>query len=578
MEQTMTTKLKPGLITRLAVRAKAGQPISVVEIIITATAFLALWIGLALTAGGPLYSDELWYIHLGLNNLPAHNVLNRYFHIYLQKLFMELAPSPLVGVQAYWGFLISGTATLVYLAGRMFTRTNTPLHGLLGVVIFFTYRVLAEYSGITVVDTTAMLMVAVLVTLYIYIIRFASGSPWLIAWFGFIFFMALKTKETTLCCAPLLLGFGFDEDERFSLKQLARTLFYFGLGAVGGAVFFIALNTLILKNPLFGLTPSDFKMFSSALATTTDLNPQMSDWYLGYLLPTIPASFLLYVFSGVKIGRRVSPEQRLLWAVPLFLIAFLSVSMIRGDWGIRARHLLPILPVMSLLAPQFLYFGSINTARERLIHLAGLASSGLVFLVALFSLKLVMARGGWDITSFTLYVVFPVVFSGLIVLLVLFDRYPWYGLVAPLVCLGLIFYGPLQSNLKEVFLTRRTAEQFQHRIQPLEFIKPLFRPVEEMRFFISYGVAEHTGSPDANTDEMLSLVNFYYDASTRRENYAFGIFNEKSTPPLLSPVYDYALLTGREFDFLSGPDLLQVGGAYEIYTSAQREYILLVRK
>ena len=67
-----------------------------------------------MNAGGPIFSDEFLYIDAGLRNFAEPSYGNRYFHIYLQKLFMSLAPTPLQGVRIFWGFLIALTAALIY--------------------------------------------------------------------------------------------------------------------------------------------------------------------------------------------------------------------------------------------------------------------------------------------------------------------------------------------------------------------------------------------------------------------------------------------------------------------------------
>ncbi|HSQ17907.1 MAG TPA: hypothetical protein VLM83_09430, partial [Anaerolineales bacterium] len=115
--------------------AWARMPLYPLELILVIVAFAGLWVALAKVAGGPIYSDELWYIQVGLNDISAFNVMNRYFHIYMQKLFMELAPSPLEGVRVYWGFLVACTTALVYLAARLLSARNSILHGLLAVAV-----------------------------------------------------------------------------------------------------------------------------------------------------------------------------------------------------------------------------------------------------------------------------------------------------------------------------------------------------------------------------------------------------------------------------------------------------------
>jgi len=83
--------------------------ISKLEKIISLAAFTAIWVLLAMYGSGPVYSDQLMYVDIGLNNIQNADYGNRYFHVYLQKLFMALAPTPLVGTRIFWGFLVALT-------------------------------------------------------------------------------------------------------------------------------------------------------------------------------------------------------------------------------------------------------------------------------------------------------------------------------------------------------------------------------------------------------------------------------------------------------------------------------------
>ena len=88
--------------------------VSKTEKILIILFFAATWAVLAINAGGPIFSDEFLYIDAGLRSFAEPSYGNRYFHIYLQKLFMALAPTPLQGVRIFWGFLIAVTAALIY--------------------------------------------------------------------------------------------------------------------------------------------------------------------------------------------------------------------------------------------------------------------------------------------------------------------------------------------------------------------------------------------------------------------------------------------------------------------------------
>ena len=65
-----------------------------VECGIVLSLFFGLWVYLTKHAGGPITLDEFWYIEAALNSRAYPEVLNRYFHVYLQKLFFALTGHP----------------------------------------------------------------------------------------------------------------------------------------------------------------------------------------------------------------------------------------------------------------------------------------------------------------------------------------------------------------------------------------------------------------------------------------------------------------------------------------------------
>jgi hypothetical protein len=60
---------------------------------------------------------------------------------------------------------------LVYYNARNFLRGSNPLHGLLAAGFFLSYPIVVDYSGEPAVDLTAMLMVTLYITAYLYGLR-----------------------------------------------------------------------------------------------------------------------------------------------------------------------------------------------------------------------------------------------------------------------------------------------------------------------------------------------------------------------------------------------------------------------
>ena len=258
--------------------------VSKIEIILISLGFLGISIFLATFAGGPIYSDELSHMDTGLNNLKIPYSINRYTHIFLQKPFLQLASTPLNGAKTYWSFVLTLTGLLTYWCARILTRDNHILHAALAATLIFSFNFFIDYSGVTIVDFTAMLMIMVFLTLYIFAARNDFKRPWVIA-LGFIFFLAFKTKESSLIISVLLIGLGFSDGKEFHFQTLGKNLLNFFIGLLSGIFFFIIINTIILRDPLFGFSPASIKAFLASYVTVPlgKIDPKPQGWYAGGL-------------------------------------------------------------------------------------------------------------------------------------------------------------------------------------------------------------------------------------------------------------------------------------------------------
>ena len=308
------------------------------ELILITLGFLAIGIFLAIFAGGPIYSDELSHMDAGLNDLKIPYSLNRYTHIFLQKPFLELASTPLIGAKIYWSFVLTLTGFLTYWCARLLSRENHILHAILAATLFFSFHFFIDYSGVTIVDFTAMLMVMVFITLYIFAARNDFKLSWLIA-LGFIFFLAFKTKETTLIVSVLLIGLGYSNGKEFRYPTLGKNLIKFFLGILGGTLFFIIINTIVLRDPLFGFNLASIKAFLDTYATVSlaKIDPNPQGWYTGGLTTIWLLPFLLYLIAGIKPEGRFIPPIRLLWLLPISLVIFLTSITLWRSYKVDPR-------------------------------------------------------------------------------------------------------------------------------------------------------------------------------------------------------------------------------------------------
>ena len=445
--------------------------ISKTEKILIILFFAATWAVLALNAGGPIFSDEFLYIDAGLRNFPVPNYGNRYFHIYLQKLFMALAPTPLQGVRCFWGFLIALTAALVYFNARTFVRKSSALHGLLALAIFFSYPLITEYSGEPAVDITAMAMVTLYVSVYLYALRNPDKKRIAVIVLGALAFIAFKTKETTIFVNFLLLGFVLDGQGKWSwqaLKDLIRPVL---TGLAAGIGLFIVLDGLILGKPFFAISPATF----AAVFKNYEFQPGFffgpTSWYKVYFLDELLLPFLLFILSAIRLGPNMDARRRLVWIYPLLLAVFVTWNMLKVTFGFIERFYFPALPIIAMLAPQFLRITWPDTRKKWLIY--GLLSAAAVALI--FILRSAMmaysASFHFEFLRFLDSIYYPILISILIAAAIWTKKFHWAGSIIPLFCIAAMLLSPLLYTYKYFFRYPKVQERYDLLFHPFETFK-----------------------------------------------------------------------------------------------------------
>jgi hypothetical protein len=552
--------------------------LSRLELILIAVGFLGLWVGLALVAGGPVHSDEVWYMQAGLNNVKDSFIINRYFHIYLQKLFMVLAPTPLLGVKIFWSFLVSLTAILVYVMARLLSGTNNFVHGILAVGFLFYSPLIAKYSGDTIVDISAMAMVMVVAALYFFSVRAGHRNKWLLGALGFAFFLAFKTKETTLPVGVVFLGLGLVDGNRIDLRGFWKNFRFVLAGLAAGVVFIILLNAINLGDPLFGFKSSNVQTLSSSLVSEADKGSD--NWYTSFVLPQMALLFLLFIASAFKSFGRLDFKYKVLWFIPLALVALLSLSEARGGLGVRDRYMLPALPVFCLLAPQFLDFEIPYGVKEKLKFAVYFLAGVLVFYLLHEGVVALSVYIGQNYQDFVFIVIYPVVLSLLLVVILLFNRYSTRTVLIPLLCiLGLIFQ-PTFQNLKNLFVLRPVEQQFVNNYYPFSTFAGQIQFSAPMQMYVSTDIPPRLGMLSLNVDELLSMFNVYFDASSVRRNFVYSKSSRPISTDIIQQSFNYVLLTTQDWTQIeANPDnLAKVKNKYQVFQESSDRLILLKPK
>lgn len=505
--------------------------------------------------GGPNSTDVELYLNLGLNGLKDTFVLNRYFHIFIQKIFVEFASTPLEGYHNFWGFLMGANMFLIYFSARNVLKRSNFLNGIIAVLIFFSITAIAKISGVVVVDFSAMLMTLLVAAVYIISIKHNHGNPWIVALMGFFFFLGLKTKETVLPVAILFLGLGLSEANTFSMKKLLKNLVWVLCGIVGGMIFFGILSWAILGDPFFGLRVSEWQEFLSTYAVhpTSVLDTMIKEedflggWYQRFWFAELLIPFLLYLLSGIK-SSETSFSRKLIWLIPLVYTIFLIIT-INNSLGYVARFGFPAMPIISFLAAQIVYIRLPKTKNGRWKLFVYLVIGGILVVL----IRLLMWNDNpyfiSQLAALVKWIYYPIMLSFLLASLLLFSKTNKADLFNFFMILSLLSFS-LASNLKDMFIERNNEKVFLSVILPFSEFKEQISFSQDMTFYITTSALSiHSANLMKNVDEVLSLFNIYFDASATRSNFVIVGDDLQIIEDLSGDMsYDYVLLTSEQWD------------------------------
>lgn len=550
--------------------------VSKIEKIFIVVSSILVWIILAAYAGGPIFSDEFLYIDAGLRRFAEPSYGNRYFHIYLQKLFMDLAPTPLWGIRVFWGFLIALTAGQIYTHARTLTKHSSLLHGLLAMAFFFSFPLITEYSGEPAVDITAMAMVTIYISFYLYAIRHPDKNKFALYILGGLEFILFKTKETTVFILLLLVGFGFDSDGQWNWKNIVKIIRPLLIGFAASLTLFILLDGLILGKPFFAISPSTF----GAVFKNYDFRPGFffgpSSWYREYFLDDLVLPFLLFIISGIRLRGKADPQRRLLWIYPLVMAAFVTLNMLKVTYGFIERFYFPALPVIAMLAPQALMIRWPKKQGQWIIF--GLMIAGaLALMVGLRAAMMDYSSSlSFDFSRFLNSIYYPVLLSILLGSFLWKKRFHWAASVIPLFCIGAMLVSPLLYAQKYYFRFPKVQERYDQLMAPFEEFHGALELQENNILLVSAGLDRDLEMLSEDPNDIIGMYNFFFDRRINENNVIMGYSRANTEKFLSERDISMALVTADDWQVLSANNLIKK--QYSVIGSAAQDFYLLKKK
>jgi len=556
------------------------MPLSRFEKIVLILLAATLWVTLAIYAGGPIFSDEFMYIDIGLRNYTEPSYGNRYFHVYLQKLFMELAPTPLQGVRVFWGLMIALTAALIYYNARTFLRDSNPLHGLLAVAFFFSFPLVTEYSGEPAVDITAMLIASLYVTLYLIAMRQPEKKKLALVLLGMLVFLAFKTKETTIFINFLLVGFALNDNGKWNWHNVWKMVTPLLIGLAGGILLFMLLDGLILGNPFFAISPATF----GAIFTHYDFGKVFFNgpvsWYREYFLDDLLLPFLLFVVGGIKLKDELNPQKKLIWIYPLVMAVFVTWNMTKIPWGFIERFYFPALPFIAMLAPQFLRFQWPKKAHSWLWFGLLLAGAGVLILVMRLALMEYAESMSFEYIRLLDSLYYPILLSILLAAIIWIKHFEWFRAVLPIFCISAMLLSPLSYTIKYFFHFPKVEERYTELVYPFASFKDELIIRADDDLFVSQNLDNDLNMLSDDPNDIIGMYNFYFDARIDKSNVYLGYSRKSMAEDLVNKDFEYALLTQSDWKRLqeNAETAQTLEGLYQVQTDPRSLIVLLVEK
>jgi hypothetical protein len=521
--------------------------------------------------------DDLYYMNLSQHTTPQVWVLNRYGHIYLQKLFFWLVGDALTGAKVYWCFLFFSTGVLIYWCARILAGKGSYIIGVIAALFFYSQQLIFYYAGCTFSGFTVMFLITLAIFVYLYfLIDGCKHRHLVIAILGFIFFWATKSKEPGISIAILFFGLGVEETGARSVRQFVRDIGWVCLGMLVGCMLLMTLDLAFMGDAFFSVRPSHIKaVFRTNINLPGRPNPvPIRSWYTALpgerLLAPLFAPFFIYLLIGYKApGRRFSYREKVVWLLPVGLIFFMS--FIR-HWHIIHRYIVPAMPGICIWAAQFFRFKFIGRLRLGKNHhgIPRLPVALVLILLAFIIVSIFMSKVPVIVKLYHLkgpdvfYMVGPLVFGTTVLLMVaaLSRRRGLVALFLSALSFFSIVYFPLSNNL--ALLKRRITtpegkelKRSEWRYEPFRIFADEIRFDEDVKILISKDVHKRFWMLGRDARSHCWMFNVFFNqkcdcgqvlAFTRES----GQFIDGTWEDILKGNYTYAFLTWQDWNGIRG--------------------------
>jgi hypothetical protein len=570
--------------------------------VIVSAAGAALWC--YSHVGGPASQDAISYMGIAMNLSQDPWVLNRYTHIYLLKLFMWLAGGTFAGAKGYWCFLVSASCVLVYFSAKRLSAKAGATIGIYAVLMFLAQETVFNVAGEAWADFCLMFMIMVNVFLYLHI-QASNGRRriWLLILFGIGCVIAFKAKESGLCLAALLAGFGRNCQGTWTRQFFFRDAKNVIAGVLAGLILFVFLDGFFLGDPWFSFRPSHWiECMNTSLGHYEGRNS--NSYYLLFAYSLLGFTVTLYLMGILDIQKRDCPfAQKILWSLPLFFLVFLQITMIPGKYCAIRRYFFPVIPVVCLWAANILNFFLPERLRKEVAlqtengeQFSAVTPSSfvvrlhrhmkqnqqrvtfclLVFLAGVMSWSIynVVIRIGrdnsWDAYQLHGAMIVPTAFTFLLLARAFAGRGSWRWAFIALMCFNMAFVQRVIWNY-EILRARNYAIISENHFKPYEVFAAELSFTRDATFLISDNVYGIDRALERDAIMCSKMFNIFFEQKSDPSQFHLGNVKE-----LFDSRFTYCFFTEEEWKALrKDPKFNQIEPQYEILSDPYHRFVLL---
>jgi len=387
----------------------------------------------------------------------------------------------------------------------------------------------------------------------------------LLVLFGVIFFFALKMKESGIVIGALLLGFGFESDNRYGFRRLLQSCLWVLAGMLIGQIIFMILDHLILGDALFGLRPENWQAL-----LTFNLREEYQRLAGNYFQSIAGTEMLVLSLFALLAAAWQSPQKKVLWLLPVATVGFLTVSMISGAWYAIPRYALIVTPVLSVLAACYFYVVLSRSSHSTRWLMAGLVVG---FIVAQgIVVPWAITRYNWDGEDFRRAILMPVTLLSVGLLAATLPSRHRAVLVGWSLCVGLLLIPPAVQVFHDLNNGFTTGQGSKNRWLPYVAFASLIQPSNEMRLLTSPSLNADYGYAGRTYEGDRWMFDLYFRANLAESQFV----QEPVTRQTLSQVQPtYVLMTVDDWRNWSDADQLAILDQAQVFAENRQRLILI---